>query len=225
MKKGYICRRFGSKKKIFYFPLIKFCRHRLFTVLQTVPFTAQPLFMAIESENPPSRMDSVSDLVQSYQGALLCYARSIVRDEEAARDVVQETFIRLWKNPPKPEATKAWLYCVCRSRAIDYLRKQKGVLMNDGDSAQDFFVRQPDGADTPSEAMEHAEMRKSLLRQVELLPARQGELVRLKFQAGLSYKEIADTTGLSVTNVGFILHTALTTLRQRMKQDSATSTL
>jgi RNA polymerase sigma-70 factor (ECF subfamily) len=48
------------------------------------------------------------------------------------------------------------------------------------------------------------------------LPANQQEVVRLKFQNSLSYKEISAITGLSVTNVGYLLHTAIQTLRGKL---------
>ena len=51
---------------------------------------------------------------------------------------------------------------------------------------------------------------------MEDLPDNQQEVVRLKFQNGMSYKEIATVTELSVTNVGFLLHTAINTLRTRV---------
>ena len=47
----------------------------------------------------------------------------------------------------------------------------------------------------------------------------QREVVRLKFQAGLSYAEISRVTGHSVSNVGFLLHTALKTLRRQMQRE------
>ena len=54
----------------------------------------------------------------------------------------------------------------------------------------------------------------SLLRQlVQLLPAKEREIVRLKFEAGLSYQDIAGATGLTVSNVGYILHHAVQSLR------------
>jgi RNA polymerase sigma-70 factor (ECF subfamily) len=53
----------------------------------------------------------------------------------------------------------------------------------------------------------------SLLRLLDELPDNQREVIRLKFQNDLSYKEIADVTQLSVTNVGFLLHTGLKKLR------------
>jgi RNA polymerase sigma factor (sigma-70 family) len=52
------------------------------------------------------------------------------------------------------------------------------------------------------------------------LPDRQQEVLRLKFNAGLSYKEIAEVTGLTSTNVGFILHTAIAKLRKRLVTNS-----
>lgn len=54
---------------------------------------------------------------------------------------------------------------------------------------------------------------------LDALPERQQEVVVLKFQNGLSYREIAEVTGLSVSNVGFQLHVALKTLRERLAED------
>ena len=53
-----------------------------------------------------------------------------------------------------------------------------------------------------------------ILGLVEALPENQREVVRLKFQHGMSYREIAGVLDLSVTNVGFLIHTALKSLRQ-----------
>jgi RNA polymerase sigma-70 factor (ECF subfamily) len=51
------------------------------------------------------------------------------------------------------------------------------------------------------------------------LSENQQEVVRLKFQTGMSYREISEVTGLSVSNVGFLLHTAIKTLREKVKAD------
>ena len=68
----------------------------------------------------------------------------------------------------------------------------------------------------PSAAMERQEAATGLMSQISKLPDRQQEVLRLKFNAGLSYKEIAEVTGLTSSNVGFILHTAIAKLRQRL---------
>ena len=67
-------------------------------------------------------------------------------------------------------------------------------------------------------AKEIDEKIKILYSLIEELPSRQREVMRLKFQANLSYKEIAETIGISTSNVGFVLHSALKKLREDMKE-------
>ena len=75
-------------------------------------------------------------------------------------------------------------------------------------------------APLPCQAIEAAEAASGLLKQIATLPDRQQEVLRLKFHGGLSYKEIAEIMELTSTNVGFILHTAISKLRQQMVQTS-----
>lgn len=73
-----------------------------------------------------------------------------------------------------------------------------------------------DEAVTPAESAEVREQSGGILRHLASLPQGQQEVVRLKFQESMSYREISEVTGHSVSNVGFLLHTALKTLRERM---------
>jgi RNA polymerase sigma factor (sigma-70 family) len=66
----------------------------------------------------------------------------------------------------------------------------------------------------PGRSLEAAETHEKLLEMIGQLPPNQQEVVRLKFQNGFSYKEIARITELSVTNVGFLIHTAVMRLRR-----------
>ena len=68
---------------------------------------------------------------------------------------------------------------------------------------------------SPEQVLVNKEQRSAVVEWVSELPDREQELIRLKLQNGMSYKEISNVTGLSVSNVGFILHTAMTSLRQR----------
>ena len=69
--------------------------------------------------------------------------------------------------------------------------------------------------DSPAEAAARPEITSNILRALDNLPTNQKDVLRLKFQAGLSYKEIARATDLSVSNVGFLIHTALKSLRDQ----------
>lgn len=68
----------------------------------------------------------------------------------------------------------------------------------------------------PGRTLERAEQHATALRLIGQLMPNQQEVIRLKFQNGFSYQEIARITSLSTGNVGFILHTALKTLRSGM---------
>ncbi len=68
-----------------------------------------------------------------------------------------------------------------------------------------------------SAVLEQHETNHQILQLVDRLPPNQQEVVRLKFQSGLSYREIAAVTELSVSNVGYLIHTAVKTLREGMQ--------
>ena len=68
----------------------------------------------------------------------------------------------------------------------------------------------------PSSNVEMAERHASAQSLLAKLPARQQEVIRLKVQGGLSYREISELTGLSVGNVGYLLSTGLKLVRNRL---------
>lgn len=106
----------------------------------------------------------------------------------------------------------AWLYTVCRRRAIDIRRKESHMQ-----TASDVLPEaRVDPGPRPESVVTGREEAGRVDRLLAGLPDNQQEVVRLKFGGGLSYKEIAGVTGLSVGNVGFLLHTAIATLRRHL---------
>ncbi len=145
--------------------------------------------------------------------ALTRYAASLVGEDDLARDIVQDTFLRLCDMSPEElgDRLPAWLFTVCRHRALDHLRKSHRMKpLSDEDLEQ-----QASPLPSPAAAAEQDDALAVVRRLMDALPANQQEVVRLKFQGGLSYEQISRVTSLSVTNVGFLLHTALKTLRTR----------
>ena len=68
----------------------------------------------------------------------------------------------------------------------------------------------------PAAAVEQVEESARVLAMLESLPPTQREVIRLKFQEGFSYREISRISGQSVTNVGYLIHVGLKTLRARL---------
>jgi len=157
----------------------------------------------------------VQDAVARHQTPLLHYAaRLLGGDVDRARDVVQDTFVRLMAQPPERinGHLAEWLFTVCRNRSHDVLRKEGRMRRFEEGQAERLTAADP----RPGRTMERNEQHEAVLRLIGRLPHNQQEVVRLKFQNGFSYQEISRITSLSVTNVGFILHTALKSLRQQM---------
>lgn len=162
---------------------------------------------------------SPRDLVESaqseFEGPLTGYAAGLLGgDWDRARDVVQDTFIKLYRQDAEliQGKLKSWLYTVCRNRAIDVLRKENPMITSGGEA----FANLDDAAMDPSDAAESKERHAEVLRYLDRLPDNQREVIRLKFQGDLSYKEISEVTGLSVSNVGFLIHTGIKRLRTLM---------
>ena len=160
--------------------------------------------------------------MSDFEIPLTKYAVSILGDLEEARDVVQETFLKLYKQDPNRVGlkVKAWLFTVCRNRCYDVLKKNNRISNLEEDQVSAIPSKDKD----PVEIINFFEGRdeinkniKILYSLIEKLPARQKEVMRLKFQADLTYKEIAETLDISISNVGFIVHSALKNLREAMK--------
>jgi RNA polymerase sigma-70 factor (ECF subfamily) len=158
----------------------------------------------------------IAAVLSQYEAPLVRYALRITGDVELARDVVQEAFLRLCTERAELNGNHvaAWLYTVCRQRALDLRRKESRMqaLVDTTIEMRQSAEPGPAAVAVRIEEAKHADL---LLAG---LPENQQEVVRLKFAAGLSYKEIAQVTGLSVSNVGFLIHRAIATLRERMRE-------
>jgi RNA polymerase sigma-70 factor (ECF subfamily) len=159
----------------------------------------------------------IAEALDRHEKHLVRYATSILGDMERAREVVQETFLRLCKENPASIGSHLaqWLFTVCRNLAFDVRKKETRMSpLTDPDSFPAVFEK-------PGGSLEREEMMSQVLRVMETLPKNQREVLRLKFQCDLSYKEISEVTQLSVTNVGFLIHTAIKTVRKELLDESA----
>ncbi len=161
----------------------------------------------------------IEQAVIDHESALIGYARTFTHDLERARDVVQDTFIRLCQQEPGKveQYLKTWLFTVCRNRCLDVLRKDKRIEPLDEIKFQKVAGKER-APDAEAEAGENLESIMSLL---ERLPTNQKEVILLKFQQGLSYKEIEDVTGLKQGNIGFLIHTGIKRLREWLPEGAS----
>ena len=162
---------------------------------------------------PASRTQWLRNALSRFEGPLTRYAARLLGDIDRARDVVQDVFLRLWETDrgEVDDHLAQWLFTVCRNKALDVQRKERRMtsLTDEQMRVRDSNTSSACAADSPAESS-------CVLVAVHALPDRQQELIRLKFQNGLSYKEIAGVMDLTVTNVGVLLHKAIKALRGRL---------
>lgn len=152
--------------------------------------------------------------LRQYQAPLLRYALSLASgDLAAAQDLVQESFLRLCRADRRrlTPSPAAWLFTVCRNLARDRYRKDERMKALSTEVAMEVLGAAP--PQDPEAATLLGEAASSLRHAVAALTPREQELVQLKFQADLSYKDISAVTGLTVSNVGYLLHHALRRIR------------
>jgi RNA polymerase sigma-70 factor (ECF subfamily) len=157
--------------------------------------------------------------VERHEGALLSFAAAFLRDDTAAQDVVQEAFLKAARDPQRVLRCQAdgvgernWLLKVVRDLSVDSLRRRA--------TERKVVGRIAAGAETTEPAADvHAEQQEESARvcaAIDRLRPRLRELLILKVREQKSYKEIAQITGLSVTNVGFLLHQAMQELGKEL---------
>ncbi len=179
----------------------------------------------IGPNRPPA---SIESLYAAQESALLIYAQKLVNHTETAQDIVQEAFLKLHAGFDTVRQPQAWLYRTVHNLAVNHLRKNSKIvpLADLGrakppaepviDAAEADI---PDGKPLPDEYLARMEAIGRTRLCLGKLDARSRELIRLKFEEGLSYKEIADQTHLTISNVGYLLHHALKAVAAALRKE------
>lgn len=164
-----------------------------------------------------TREQFVERALAEYESPLVGYAYGFVHDVERARDIVQDTFIRLCQQDVSKvrDGLKSWLFTVCRNRALDILRKESRLTALD---EKKLLARESADA-IPDHALDQAERIDVVMRYLDRLSENQRTVILMKFRDGHSYQEICEQTGLTSGNVGFLIHTGLKRLRELLPAD------
>ena len=138
----------------------------------------------------------------------------MVGDVEQARDVVQDTFLKLCQQDREhlDGHLAEWLFTVCRNGALDVRRKEQRMTTMTLEAVADSVGNEPQ----PDHAAEQRDSTEKILSLLAELSPNQQEVLRLRFQHGLSYREISSVIGLTETNVGFLIHVGIKRLRELM---------
>lgn len=162
-----------------------------------------------ESPSTPPGRPALEAVFLAEESRLLCFATGITGDFAAAQDIVQDAFLRLHPRYADIDEPRAWLLTAVRRLAIDHIRRRKPSAL------VDTLAETP--VDEPAHRRdERAESVSALRLCLADLPARDRDIVKLRFEENLDYAEIANRTGMSVGNIGYRLHHTLKRLAAAM---------
>lgn len=162
---------------------------------------------------------SLQDAVARYHRPLVAYALARTGNLQRAQDAAQESLLRLCQQPADQlerdilPRLAPWLFTVCRNAVIDLHRKESHMTPPAPGMSEDSLAT-PELS--PIDQADAHDQQDHLLSLVASLPSHQREVVQLRFQGGLAYKEIAEVTGHSASYVGVLLHDAIAALRQQL---------
>ena len=127
---------------------------------------------------------------RQYYTSLCFFANSIIHNEEEAKDIVQDCFIKLWNSQTfneRTETVKSFLYTAVRNKCLDLLRKRKVIK-----KAELQIVRNNDLEFEYFDEVAFAEMVRQVVERIEELPANTQKIFKLRYLDGKKYGEIAN---------------------------------
>lgn len=155
--------------------------------------------------------EAYGQLVNRYKNALYHHCFAIVRDEDAAEDVAQQTFITVYyklKLYKSEYRFSTWLFKVATNKALTYLKQRSWEVMADDVLIANIAAT---GAE-PNVSAEHAELRAA----VDKLNPKFRAAISLYYWQGLSYQEIADVMGWPLGSVKVWMLRAKAQLRKEL---------
>jgi RNA polymerase sigma-70 factor (ECF subfamily) len=154
------------------------------------------------------REDGFEELVRRYQRPIVAYVYRMVGDYDAALDLTQEVFIRVYNSLGRYRAEfkfSTWIYRIAHNAAIDHLRRvgasRTEEMTVEGEGGTCFDKPLASKAPSPEQETERGERRAEIEEVVGQLPHAYRELIVLRHSHDLSYDEIAEVTGLPLGTV------------------------
>ena len=182
-----------------------------------------PMKAPEEPSASPPEWATIEQIFAVLESPLLAYARRLLGDFEVAEDIVQDAFMKLHSQFQQVRMPQPWLYRTVHNLAVDHQRRASRIVLLDDRATDGMPANDPaDSQPMPDEQIARWEGIGLVRLVLETLDARSRELIELRFHEDLSYKEIAGRTGLTVGNVGYILHHALKAMAMELEKTEVT---
>lgn len=168
--------------------------------------------------------NAISELIERHSRRVRGYIGMMVKDDDVADDIFQETFIKAVKVIDEGRYTDtgkflSWVLRIAHNRVLDHFRKEKSSRqVNETEAGYDVIGTLRFAEPTTEDMMVHSEMEQTIRDLITLLPEEQQEVVRLRYYSKLSFQEIAEQTEVSINTALGRMRYALINLRRMIKE-------
>ena len=169
---------------------------------------------------------AISQLIDRHTHRVRDYIRMMVKDNDVADDILQETFIkavRVIDEGRYADTGKflSWILRIAHNQVIDHFRSQKNAkTVSESDAGYNMLGTLRFAERTVEDAMISSQIEEDVRRLIERLPAEQREVVMMRYYSGLSFQEIADQTDVSINTALGRMRYALISLRKMIKENN-----
>lgn len=167
---------------------------------------------------------AISQLIERHSRRVKEYIRMMVKDNDVADDIFQETFIKAVRVIDEGRYTDngkflSWVLRIAHNQVIDYFRSRKQLKqVNEADAGFNVLGTLRFAEQTVEDDMVATQISSDVRHLVERLPDEQREVVMLRYFSGLSFKEIAEQTDVSINTALGRMRYALINLRKMIKE-------
>jgi RNA polymerase sigma-70 factor (family 1) len=150
---------------------------------------------------------------REYYAVLCFFAQSIIHNEEEAKDIVQDCFVKLWDNDTITErasSVKSFLYTMVRNECINYLRRKKVK------TKAVIYLQTPEADEKYFDEIAFAETVRLVLKRMEELPPRMSTIIKKYYLQGKRHKKIAAELSSSENAIQMYKRRAMKLLKQKL---------
>jgi len=168
--------------------------------------------------------ESLNILIKRYLTPIFNYALSFVKDADIAEDLTQEIFVKVWKKLKKFDNQykfKSWLYVIAKNTCLDYLKKNRAINFSELNLTDDNLLFEnliKETSASPQAEFEIVEDDVMLNAAVDKLPEKYKQTIKLRFQSGYNFREIAEILKESIETIKSRNRRALIYLRKLIKK-------
>lgn len=169
---------------------------------------------------------AISQLIDRHTHRVRDYIRMMVKDNDVADDILQETFIkavRVIDEGRYADTGKflSWILRIAHNQVIDHFRSQKNAkTVSESDAGYNMLGTLRFAERTVEDAMISSQIEEDVRRLIDRLPAEQREVVVMRYYSGLSFQEVADQTDVSINTALGRMRYALINLRKMIKENN-----